>query len=352
MKILYWIDDAHDNRKMPRGAVKRQLEERLGVTLRPDGPIARREEFVDLLSKMNPKSTRGVIMDYQLTDLGEKKQMAFGTTLASEIRAKYPSVPVIGISHCEEKEIPKFQLESFLAFFPRNKLTDANPEIDNLKALLDGHREAYRAYETQGKKAGVELMIKLLNPPVTVVNQLCSAIPSPFCGTWDQETPHAAGRWIWHELQEWLGFLFDELGLATHLGLNLKGLQRVLLKFDSACYQGAFASGERPRWWVAAIRSLFEKTIGRQVVGPVSGAREELLKSVKVNKRELNGLLSRAHTHKTGDEIPDCVAYRDDQFEEDDRVQALFKETIVDDRDSNLPFGFEARRIFDRRERK
>ena len=51
MKILYWIDDAHDKRKLPTGAVKRQLEKGLGVALYPDKPISSREEFVELLSK-------------------------------------------------------------------------------------------------------------------------------------------------------------------------------------------------------------------------------------------------------------------------------------------------------------
>jgi hypothetical protein len=347
MKILYWIDDSRDKRKLPSGAVKRQLEKELGVTLCPGEPISDRAVFEELLSKMNPKNTRGVIMDYQLTGLGEKMQLAFGTTWAAEIRAKHSSVPVIGISHCAEEKIPKFQLENFLAFFPRNKLTDANPEIDNLKALLNGYRDAYRAFKTQGKQpSGTELMVKLLTPPAEVMDLLRSAIPSSFRGPWDKETPHAAGRWIWHELQGRPGFLFDELGLATNLGLNLNGLQRVKSKFDAARYQGAFASDGRPRWWVAAIRSIFEYIIGRPVVGPVSNAREELLKAARVSKTERNGLLSRAHAHKTADEIPDCVAYRDDQREEDDRVQALFKDTYVDDRDANPPFGFEARRIF------
>jgi hypothetical protein len=346
MKILYWIDDSHDNQKLPKGAAKRRLEEGLDVELRPNKPINQRADFDVLLDGINPKNTCGVIMDYQLTRVGEHGQKVFGTTWAVEIRARYPSVPVIGISHCPEENIPKFQLESFLAFFSREKLTDANPEIDNLKALLAGYRDAYRAFETQGKQSGVELMIKLLSPPLAMVDLVSSAIPSILRGLWDKETPHAAGRWIWHELQGRPGFLFDELGLATHLGLNLKGFQRVRSKFDSARYQGAFASDGKPRWWVVVIRGIFEKLIGHQFVGPISGAREELLKALKVSKGERNGLLSRAHTHKTSDAIPECVAYRDDEREEGDRVQALFRDTHVDDKDANPPFGFEARRVF------
>lgn len=346
MKTLYWIDDSHDNQRLPQRAVKRQLEMGLGVVLEPDRPINDRAEFTELLLGMNPKSTRGVIMDYQLTDVGEKKQMAFGTTWAAEIRAKYPSIPVIGISHCLEKDIPKFQLESFLAFFPRNQLTDTNPRIDDLRSLLEGHRTAYRSFQKKGQKSGVDLMSDLLSPPAEILDLLRSAIPPPFRGKWDKETPHAAGRWIWHELQVRPGFLLDELGLATHLGLNLKGLDRISTKFAAARYQGVFASDGRPRWWVIMIRGIVEQIIEQQVVGPVSNTRLELLKCVGIKSSGQTVLLSRPHGRKTSDVAPDCVAYGDDEREDDYRVQALFEDTFVDDRDANPSFGFEPRRVY------
>lgn len=346
MKTLYWIDDSHDNQRLPQRAVKRQIEDGLGVVLKPDKTINDREEFTELLLGMNPKDTCGVIMDYQLTEVGEKRQMAFGTTWAAEIRAKYPSIPVIGISHCLEKDIPKFQLESFLAFFPRKQLTDRNPKIHDLRSLLDGHYDTYRAFERQGKKPGVELMVELISAPVEVLEILRSSIPANFRGGWDQETPHAAGRWIWHELQGMPGFLFDELRLATYLGINLAGLRLISSKFAAARYRGAFASDGRPRWWVASIRKIVDEITGVPTVGPVSSARETLLGALKIKAADRNSLLSRPHGRKGSHEIPDCVAYKDDELEDDDRIQALYEDTKVDDRDVNPNFGFEARRIY------
>jgi len=353
MKTLYWIDDSHDNQRLPLTAVKRQLEEGLGVVLKPDGPINNRAEFTELLLEMNPKSTSGVIMDYQLTKIGEKKQMAFGTTWATEIRAKYPSIPVVGISHCLEKDIPKFQLENFLAFFPRKQLTDPNPKIDDLRSLLKGHQDAYRAFEKQEQKSGVDVMIDLLSAPAGVIDWLRGAIPSPFRGNWDKETPHAAGRWIWHDLQGKPGFMLDELGLATHLGLNLNGLRRVCSKFDSARYRGAFASEGRPRWWASSIRHVFETRVGSGVVGPIANARDELLRSARIKLAERKPLLSRPYGRSDSHEIPDCVAYEPGEIDQDEfRVQALMEDTIVDERDANPPFGFQARRIFNSKNKK
>ena len=346
MKILYWIDDSHDNQRLPKGAAKRRLEEGLGIKLRPDKPINDRAEFLDILANINPTTTRGVIMDYQLTGVEEHGQEARGTIWAAEVRARYPSVPVIGISHCEEKDIPQFQLENFLAFFPRTNLTDANPEIENLRALLEGHSFAFSAYEARRGMLGVEIMLNLLAPPKGSEILVASAIPESLRGKWDKETPHVAGRWIWHELQGRPGLLFDELGLATYLGLNTAGLELVRSKFDRALYRGAFASNKKQRWWVSMLRGLCEKTLGRTIVGPVGYAREDLLKAVKIRKSKHQDFFARPFGKKSYAEIPDCVAYRDDQREEDGRIQALLSDTEVDEQDANPPFGFEARRIF------
>jgi hypothetical protein len=345
MKTLYWVDDTHDEGKPPNAAAQKRLESGLRVKLQIE-KIKDREQFDKLLPTIIGAETCGVIMDYQLTKVGESGQMAFGTTWAAEIRAAQPTVPVIGISHERERDIPKLRLESFLAFFQRDQLLGANPPIRNISALLKGYGQACKAKQRQKSTTGVELMVKLTKPPATVKNLVRSAIPQALRGEWDAETPHVAGRWLWHELQGMPGFLFDELGLATHLGLNLKGLQLVCQCFGDARYQGAFASDERPRWWIAAIRGIVEQIVGQQLVGSIANAREEFLRAAKTKSTDLRSLLSRPHGHKNSEAIPDCVAYEDDEREEDHRVQALFEDTFVDDRDANAAFGFEPRRVY------
>jgi hypothetical protein len=344
MKALYWIDDTHDEGKPPNASAQKRLESGLRVKLQIE-KIKDRDQFGKLLPTIIKEKTCGVIMDYQLTKVGESGQMAFGTTWAAEIRAAQPTIPVIGISHERERDIPKFRLESFLAFFQRDQLLGPKPPIANISALLKGHSQVCKIKDRQNGKAGVDLMVKLTRPPVAVVDLVRAAIPQVLRGEWDAETPHVAGRWLWHELQGMPGFLFDELGLATHLGLNLKGLQLVFPCFESARYRGAFSSDERPRWWIAAIRGIVDHILGQQLVGSIAEARDEFLKA-KIKNTDFSSLLSRPHGHKSSDAIPDCVAYGDDEREEDHRVQAVFEDTFVDDRDANAAFGFEPRRVF------
>jgi len=350
-KILYWIDDTHDVGKPPSPAEQRRLERGLKVTLSIQ-KIKERKQFDELLAKLDGdkgKNVAGVIMDYQLTKVGENGLWAFGNTWAAEVRAVAPSIPVLGISHEAEKLIPKLRLESFLAFFQRDVLMGLHPPFKKVSALLEGYTQACEAFAKQkeGKPAGQELMLDLIKPPRASRDLVGAVIPTKLTGHWDQETPHVAGRWLWHELQGRPGFLFDDLGLATHLGFNLHAFGLIYRKFDYARYTGAFACDERARWWVAPVRELVEKIIGQKIFGPVSNARNELLKAFRVAKNDRTKLVSRAHPNKSIDLIPDCVAFSDDEVEEKDRIQAMFDDTRVDPRDANPPFGFEPRRIFE-----
>jgi len=345
MKTLYWIDDTHDKSKPPNEAAKRRLENGLNVHLQVE-TIKDREQFGKLLLTLVGKRTCGVLMDYELTAVGEEGQMTFGTTWAAEIRAAHPSIPVIGISHKRECEIPKFRLESFLAFFQRDLLMGLHPPLKDIDAMLSGYSAVCRTLKKQDGKSGVDLMVGLVKPPANVAGLFKAAIPSNLRGRWDEETPHVVGRWLWHDFQGLPGFLFDQLGVATHLGLNLKGFERMRAKLDAARYQGVFSSDERPRWWVCAIREAVQKIISVPANVRVSSLRQELLASVGVNQDERKTLLARPYGRKGSDEIPDCVAYRDDEREEDDCVQSLFGDTIVDERDVNSAFGFEARRVY------
>ena len=345
MKVLYWIDDTHDAGKPPKPTVQKRLEQGLRVKLRI-AAITNRKQFDELLCDFLNKSTYGVIMDYELSKVGENNRVAYGNTWASEIRAINPLVPVIGISHESEINIPKLRLESFLAFFPRDQLMGAHPPLQDISALLSGYYRISRIIKGKSTTSGTERMVGLVRPPTEVTELVKAAVPPALRGSWDEETPHTAGRWLWHEFQGLPGFLFDELGLATHLGLRVNGLRRIITQFSRARYQGAFSSDGRPRWWVHLTRGVVENILDQKIVGALSTARVQLLNALSIKSSDHDTVLSHPHGRKTRGAIPDCVAYGDDQKEEDYRVQALFEDTYVDDRDANPAFGFEPRRIY------
>ncbi len=168
-KILYWVDDTHDVGKPPSPAEQKRLEKGLKVSL-AIRTIENRKQFDEFLAQLDStkgKDVVGVIMDYQLTGVGENGLWAYGNTWAAEVRAVAASIPVIGISHEAEKRIPRLRLESFLAFFPRDVLMGLHPPFADLSALIEGYGEAYGAFGKQkdDEHSGMELILQLVKPP-------------------------------------------------------------------------------------------------------------------------------------------------------------------------------------------
>jgi hypothetical protein len=344
-KILYWIDDAHDKSRPLKDPTKRRLEAGLKVDLQVQR-IDERKEFDDILHTIEAVKTCGVILDYQLTGVSQANELTFGNAWAAEIRAKAPSLPVIGVSHANLETIPKLRLEGFLEFYPRDELLGLHPPIVDLAALLTGYAATFQIYQKLDGKSGVQVLRELVDPPKMSTELFENAIPMDLTGEGDEETPHVAGRWIWHELLGRQGLLFDDLGIATYLGLNRTGFSAIADRFKPAIYKSAFASAARPRWWVSGVRPIVEKILKHDVVGSVASFRGELLKTLKVPGSKHADYFSKAHARRDPKLIPDCVAYRDDGCKEKERIQALVEDTRLDPRDENMPFGFEARRIF------
>lgn len=141
---LYWIDDVFDKQDLPSEAERELIEDALGAELVAE-KVGSRSRFAELVESMNPEETLGIVMDYQLqrVDSGSDTK---GSVWAAEVRIKHPEIPVIGISHLNENQIPRLQLANFLAFFPRSRLAEPQPEYENLNALCLGYHEVFKYY--------------------------------------------------------------------------------------------------------------------------------------------------------------------------------------------------------------
>lgn len=350
--LLYWIDDSNDpTAYVPKNAGRKHLESQLQVKLEVP-PIKEHADFGKLVAGMTAESTFGVLMDYQLTKVGEGGGSEFGTVWAAQLRAANPSIPVVGLSSKPEKDIPRFQMENFLAFFERKVLLGAKPPVGELSALFKGYRTIWEKWKAQEDLPGLDIMMSLLRAPAAATELLRVAIPAELRGKWDNETPHAATRWIWHQLQGVPGFLFDELEAATYLGLTLEAFRRprIVKHFVAARYEGALACGDRPRWWVCEMRDPVEKVVKQHLVGPVAESREELLGALRVPAKDRPLMMAVPHGRKKCDLPPECVTFRDQNSKNEGdlgaRVPALLRDTVVDEIDANPPFGFQARRHF------
>lgn len=351
MKTLYWIDDDHDqnSRRTPHGPSARAIKDGLGVDFEVK-LFSAHEDYAEFIAKLPESKTYGVLMDYKLTNVGARAGSEYGTTWAAQLRALKPSIPIVGVSLENEKEVPKFRMENFLAFFSRKVFLDGKPPLLELKALLEGYTAIWRARTRVSSTSGLDLMMKMVKAPEGAVELLRVSIPPALRGIWDDETSHAAARWIWHQFQGEPGFLFDELEAATFLGIKKEAFSEFAAAFANARYTGVLACEDRPRWWVCQMRAAAEKQIGQRLVGPVAQSRDKLLLSLGVDKTKTAGLFAKAYGRHGSDQPPECVAYRDQDSKNEgrhkERVPSLLKDTLIDEADANPPFGFQARRHF------
>ncbi len=352
MKTLYWIDDAHDqnSRRTPHGPNAKAIKDGLVVDFEVK-LFSAHKDYAEFIAELDESKTCGVLMDYKLTNVGALAGSEYGTTWAAQLRSLKPSIPIIGVSLEKEKEVPKFRMENFLAFFSRKVFLAGKPPLLELKALLEGYSAIWRARERDKSASGLDLMTKLTKAPKEATELLRVAIPPALRGDWDDESPHAAARWIWHQFQGELGFLFDELEAATFLGIKKEAfLEYAADAFASARYTGALACSDRPRWWVCQMRGAAEKQIGQGLVGPAAQSRDKLLLSLGVKKPKIAALFAKTYGRQGCDKPPECVAYKDQDSKNEgrlkERVPALLKDTLIDEADANPPFGFQARRHF------
>ncbi len=344
MKKIYWIDDTHDKQKPPTGRPRNRIEKALNVQLEVS-LIEERSQFDDLLSEISKTKPIGFFMDYQLSKVGKDGRMAFGNTWANELRAISPQAAVIGISHEHEEKIPELRLQSFLEFYQRETIEGASAPFEQLRALFSGY-EAVAKIRGKQNLNGTEAMLKLIRPPKETYELLSAAIPSELRKTWDDETNHIASRWIWHCLMGLPGFLYDELELATYIGLNVAGLKRVANNFDYALYEGVFANKGKPRWWRSQTHKFFEDAFKVSPSAPAHLSRHDLLELCGVDSKQHHRFLSKPHGSDQKDKIPTCVAFEDGLCKYQDRVQALIEDTVIDDAEANPDYGFEARRRY------
>ena len=260
-----------------------------------------------------------------------------GSSVAVFVRAEAPAVPVVGVTAADVRRIADLQKDQFVELFSLDELQSGD-RISDLFAIADGFSSVYG---NSGKAASPEKqlkqILKWLDCPEGDSALLGACVPGDFLAVWDEETPHSFARWVWHVLTGRLGFLCDDLELATLLGLQESGLQAVRANLKGAVYEGVFASDSRRRWWVSRASSAVRKATKSDVLTPLWKLGRQLATETQVRG------FSRCFGQTDRKCVPDVVAYSDDTHRE--RVQTRSEDTEPVETDTPPP-GFEQYRVF------
>lgn len=340
---IWWIDDDPARfRTLARGRIERPshptLKGRRGAKLIPK-KLSNEEESKALhLALSEARRTKTLPHLVIIDQILNRKEGGFdrGSTLAVSFRAEAPTVPAVGVTAASLKDIAELQKDQFIEFFCLDDL-QSGARVPDLFAIADGFAMVIRA-KIGGKIAAknLESIFRIIGCPIEDRPFLGPCVPSELANAWDQETPHIFARWVWHTLIGLPGFLYDELQIATLLGLTEAGFLRITEKLSDCVYNGVFASAARPRWWVSAVRKRVRDLTHAEITTPLWKAGREIL-----GPRQ-SRYLSKCYSMRSSDCVPDVVAFVDELRRR--RVQAKSEHTEL--APEIPPVGFEPYRLF------
>lgn len=340
---FWWVDDEVTSRTA--GLVRPHLESPRHPTLRAAGLGATLVEKVipgggdwtsveTTLAGLKPAERPDlIIIDQRLGSVHKAKRL--GTSLAVILRAQAPDIPIVLTSAAAADSVVSEQRKGVIDFFAVASIQSGD-RIPDLYAIATGFRRVLDAEIKPPVEKQLKTLLDLLSVPVGDRELFGHCLPPVFTHVWDDQTSHTFARWTWNELLCRAGFLQDDLGIATMLGLDVSCLSHLEKKLDGCTYDGAFVSPIRRRWWASLVRDRVLKL----TKGTIDQPMWELGRSL-VGSKHLT--ISRAYGHKTTDLPPDCVAFKDGLQKV--RVAARTEDTVT------LPFelpapGFEPVRIF------
>jgi hypothetical protein len=176
-----------------------------------------------------------------------------GNTLAHLLRITFNNIPLVSVTamftpgHNHSGQ----DVHEYTAIIEYNNLSE------NIESLFSIARD-YR----QLSAATWEYLMGKLGTPESEQKVLKLAIPQDLVHELTPTKHNQLARWIRSELLEKPGYLFNELHAATFLGLSVAGFSKIKYKFDSALYQGPFATIKRPLWWQTKLREQLYNLVG------------------------------------------------------------------------------------------
>jgi hypothetical protein len=170
----------------------------------------------------------------------------FGTTLASELRMRNSSAPIVLVTR---PNVITGKMQYLLDSVDIDYIVfkdDINKDPSGVRAKLISLCDGFRVL-SQSQDSNWPSLIALMTATEEEANLLREAAPPVEKGLWNVSQ---ISRWIRNSIIEFPGILYDDLTTATRLGISLASFNQpqVLGLFDDVRYRGVFSSYKK-RWW-------------------------------------------------------------------------------------------------------
>lgn len=252
--IFWWIDDSSDRQK-----TSANLARHLGIEVYFSNVSNKDLLFEiqkELSAKFNTRHPDLIIVDHKLQNVSQG-MIETGSSLSEILREHHKgrkywlSIPIVCISAVDPKDVPLQEKLVYEDFF-----NDAN--FNSKYSTLSAIARAFQ-FITKKSPQNIDDLLKLIAVPKEEIERIKSIIPDNLkkkSDYKDKSLPITISRWIRHTLLKRPGFLYDQLWVATLLGIKENSFKKIERIFDAAKYNGIFAVEDAPRWWPAEIREI------------------------------------------------------------------------------------------------
>ena len=321
-----WIDDNPYRRRMAQ-----EIEDVTGikVVFRNVKNKDLAQEIADLLKKRKP----GLVLIDHFLDVSRTDGfgISHGSTIAETFREHWQGCPIIGITAAKKRPNVDHHKESIYDLL--YSYTNFSGSIEYLPIIAEGFHSLSRS-----KIKNVDNIIRRLKAPKEEWNRIESVLPDDLKREFNDLTlPSRLFKWVRNPLIMRPGFLYDQLWVATLLGLRETGFEKVKELFSPALYYGIFASPTEPRWWASEIRRIvYSKCLDSEGRLPWEVGRN------------LPGIIESdfSKCYSSNEPYPEIVAFVDE--ESDERHPMCLRYTVPHPKYEKLLFFEEIRMMAER----
>ncbi len=255
IKTLY-IDD--DDRELRKYEMKFKIEDRSKDKFKI---IARRPpkspEDYEEIKKGSPEL---ILVDFNLTipDADGKVIGISGVTLSTEMRQKFPEIPIVlftrkSVFKIQDYSNIKQTLSIIDKIIYKNELfSPSTAFFDSLYELVIGFKKL-----RESKFKNWDDLLKLLKAPENDYENIKLANPPISSGAKSVWSVSEAAKWINEILITYPGILYDAIHSATYLGISEEAFLTTEVQqfFSKAKYSGILAPPEG-RWWKSKLLEI------------------------------------------------------------------------------------------------
>lgn len=296
----------------------------------------------DLVERWATNPPDLIMMDHDFSNVATRPFNLQGSALAHLLRIRLPKVPTVCVSG-QRIQSDDFSIEDISEYTDMFETTSLS-NVDSMERLFAIAKDFPKICFPPQSPVRLAL-IETLKAPIADKESLLRILPEEFESAFVHGgSPHRIACWILGVLMRCPGFLYDELEAATFLGLTVTAFhEKAVNFFETALYQGPFATDTRPLWWVSAMTDALYTAL------PETTAATSQLAG-----RQLPGIVEADYSvcASTGSTSPppDVVAYLDEANKERRAVSRRYTELASPDTSARLGFPGRLRIRNDRRE--